>query len=141
MAQLTVRDMMVPNVKTLHEDDSISLASWEMVVLEIRHIPVVDRARRVVGIMSDRDVLLAAAKHPGEMTLSVEQAMTRDVRVISATTPAMDAAAYLLESKHGALPVVDAEGVLVGIVTTTDFVELARRALAGLDVSAPHARA
>ena len=140
MSNLTIRDMMVPNVKTLHEDDSIALAGWDMAVSEFRHMPVVDHARRVVGIVSDRDVLRAAAMHPGE-SLSVTQVMSRDVRLISVNSHAMEAAAHMLESKHSALPVVDADGILVGIVTTTDFVELARRALAGIDVNLPHARA
>jgi len=140
MAPLTIRDMMVPNVKVLHEDESLTVADWDMVVSEIRHLPVIDRDRRVVGIVSDRDVLHASAEHPGE-SLPIEQVMTRNVRVIPATMPAIEAATHLLESKHSALPVVDADGALIGIVTTTDFVELARRALAGHDVHAPHARA
>lgn len=139
MPKLTIRDMMVANVKTLHEDDPVTLASWDMAASEFRHIPVVDYARRVVGIVSDRDVLRAMAQHPG-MTMVVKQVMSRDVRVISAGAAAMEAAVHMLQSKHSAMPVVDGD-VLVGIVTTTDFVELARRALAGLDVNAPHARA
>lgn len=140
MSTLTIGDMMVRDVKTLHEDDSLTLASWDMAVSEFRHLPVVDYARRVVGIISDRDVLRAVALRPGE-SLSVKQVMTRNVRLIAATATAMEAAGHMLESKRSAMPVVDASGVLVGIVTTTDFVELARRALAGLDVNMPHVRA
>lgn len=140
MSKLAIRDMMVSNVRTLREDDSLTLADWNMTILQFRHLPVVDHARRVVGIVSDRDLLRALADHPGE-ALSVRQVMTRDVRLIAANSPAIEAAAYMLESKHSALPVVDADGLLVGIVTTTDFVELARRALAGLEVNEPHARA
>ena len=72
---------------------------------------------------------------------SVGTLMTRDVHACLASVAALDAAAWLLESKRGALPVVDGENRLLGIVTTTDFVELARRALAGHDVGQPHLRA
>ena len=49
--------------------------------------------------------------------------------------PAHEAAKLLLEHRIGALPVVDAAGVLVGIVTEGDFVKLAARWLAGETVA------
>ena len=137
MRPLTLGDMMTTNVKTLREDDSLTSADWEMVVGEIRHLPVVDGDGRVVGMVSDRDVLRSAGLH----RVSIGRIMSRDLRTGTPTTPALDAAVQLLASKRGALPVVDATGRLLGIVTTTDFVELARRALAGLDINEPHARA
>jgi CBS domain-containing protein len=140
MPNLTIRDMMVPNVKALREDDSITLADWEMTIAELRHLPVVDAKRRVVGIVSDRDVLRTAAEHPGEL-IPVGEIMTREVFVIRETAPAIEAAQRMIASKRSSLPVVDTDGILIGIVTTTDFVELARRALSGLDVNVPHVRA
>jgi len=137
MRPLTLGDMMTTNVKTLREDDSLTSADWEMVVGEIRHLPVVDGDGRVVGMVSDRDVLRSAGLH----RVSIGRIMSRDLRTGTPTTPALDAAVQLLASKRGALPVIDATGRLLGIVTTTDFVELARRALAGLDINEPHARA
>jgi CBS domain-containing protein len=107
-----------------------------MVIGELRHLPVIDRERRVVGLVSDRDLLRSTAQ-----PASVASVMTRDVRAIGPDTLAIDAVEHLLRSKHGALPVVDAQGVLVGIVTSTDFLELARRALSGLDINQPHVRA
>jgi CBS domain-containing membrane protein len=140
MRTLTLGDMMTTNVKTMREDDSLSLADWGMVVSEVRHLPVVDGAGRLIGLVSDRDVLRASARQPTE-PISVASVMTRDVQTCLPTMPAVEAAVQLLRSKHSALPIVDADGVLLGIVTTTDFVELARRALAGLDIQQPHARA
>ena len=139
MRTLTVGDMMTTHVKTLREDDALSSADWDMVVSEIRHLPVVDGDRRVVGILSDRDVLRMAAREGERFSVSV--AMTREVLTCPVSMPAVEAATQLLRARHGALLVTDAAGALLGIVTTTDFVELARRALAGLDVTVPHARA
>jgi len=140
MRSLVLGDMMTTNVKTLREDDALSSADWDMVVSEVRHLPVVDAAGRVVGILSDRDVLRASG-HPPAEPLAVARVMTRDVQTFPPDLPAVEAAVHLLRAKHGALPVVNEAGVLLGIVTTTDFVELARRALAGLDIHQPHARA
>ncbi len=136
MRALTVADMMTTRVKTIHEDESISVADWDMVVGELRHLPVVDGQRHVVGMVSDRDLLRAT-----ERPTSVRTVMTRDVNTIRADALAVEAVDQLLRFKHGALPVVDGSGTLVGIVTTTDFLELARRALSGLDVQQPHVRA
>lgn len=140
MPPLLLRDMMTTNVRTVREDDSLSTADWDMTFNEVRHLPVVDQENRVVGIVSDRDVIIASARRPHE-SIAIAQVMTRDVQTVSPSLPAMDAAVQLLRSKYGALPVVDERGVMLGIVTTTDFVELAHRALAGLDIHQPHVRA
>ena len=140
MRALQLRDMMTTNVRTVREDDSLSTADWDMAFNEVRHLPVVDRENRVVGIVSDRDVIIASARRPHE-SIPVERIMTREVQTVAPSMLAIDAAAQLLRSKYGALPIVDERGVVVGIVTTTDFVELAHRALAGLDIHQPHVRA
>lgn len=133
---LTVAQMMTTHVKTMFADESISLADWEMALGEMRHLPVIDRERRVVGMLSDRDLSRAREK-----AVPIVSVMTREVKTIRADAAAVDAADMLLEYKRGALPVVDAEDRLVGIVTSTDFIELARRALSGLDIHKPHVRA
>jgi len=136
MRPLTVAEMMTTSVKTIYEDESISAADWDMVVGELRHLPVIDRERRVVGLVSDRDLMRAR-----EQPAPVASVMTRDVRTIGPDTPAIEAVEHLLQYKYSALPVVDARRTLLGIVTSTDFLELARRALSGLDIHQPHVRA
>ena len=136
MPPLTVAQMMTTHVKTIYADESINVADWEMVLGEMRHLPVVDRERCVVGMLSDRDL---SRSH--EKAIAVATVMTRKVRTVRADQPAADAAHEMLEHKLSALPVVDAEMRLVGIVTSTDFIELARRALSGLDINKPHVRA
>jgi CBS-domain-containing membrane protein len=134
---LQLRDMMTTNVRTLREDDTLTSADWDMVVAEVHHLPVVDRFNRVVGMISDREVLRAGSLGG----VSIARVMDREFSTALPSTPALEAAVQLLQSHQTALPVVDATGVLLGIVTTTDFVELAHRALAGLDVQRPHTRA
>lgn len=136
MRPLTVAEMMTTSVKTIREDESISSADWDMVVGDMRHLPVVDRDRRVVGLVSDRDLMRAAAQPS-----AVSAVMTRSVRTIGPEAPAIEALELLLHYKYSALPVVDGNQRLVGIVTSTDFLELARRALSGLDINQPHVRA
>ena len=55
--------------------------------------------------------------------------MHRDVVTVSPDLGVAQAASILLENKYGCLPVVDGEGVLVGIVTEADFLRLTVRLL------------
>lgn len=96
----------------------------------IRHLPVVDGNSRLVGIVSDRDVKRATPSlHSGvdrksyERVLeetTVAQFMTREPTAIAPDTSLKKVVRILVDSKVGALPVVDG-GRLLGIVTDIDL--------------------
>jgi CBS domain-containing protein len=101
-----------------------------MAAARIRHIPVVDDDGRVVGMVSDRDVR-AALGDPIEAVqswpshgarLRVAKAMTPDPVVVRSDAPLAVAVAQLLNRSFGALPVVDAEGRLCGILSYIDVI-------------------
>jgi CBS domain-containing protein len=125
--RLTVEDLMTTAMISLKETDTVGRASLEMHVASIRHIPVVDDANHLVGILSNRDLIRAISE--GNAATPVGEVMTRNVRTVRVTTPAHDAAQAMLDGKFGALPVVGDGEQLVGIVTETDFLEIAARAL------------
>jgi CBS domain-containing membrane protein len=133
MHALTVADMMTTQVKTLRASESIAAVDWNMLIGGFRHIPVVDQDYRVIGMVSDTSSTTDGAT-------TVASIMTREVHAISAHVTALAAVEQMLMSKHNALPVVDDNHKLLGIVTSTDFLELARRALSGLDIQQPHVR-
>ena len=95
----------------------------------VRHLPVVDGGT-LVGIVSDRDIRLAM---PSPLTVAdadraaflertpVGEIMTRDVFTVGPYDTVEDAAQQLCRHRVGALPVVDATGTLLGIVTETDI--------------------
>jgi CBS domain-containing membrane protein len=127
--KLRVVDLMTTAVITANASETIKEAHADMQVGVIRHLPVLDDRRRLVGLLSDRDVLRAlGAKKSGR----VADFMTREVVTIRPEAQAHEAASLMLDLKIGSLPVVDDEGTLVGVVTQTDFLEVARRALLGL---------
>lgn len=137
MSALKVRDLMSGFVQTLEVEDDVDLADMAMRLARFRHLPVVSR-NEVVGLVSDRDILRAQVgldqrlsaeeRRAKNMNIRVAEIMTKDVETISADAPAIEAARRLRTKKIGCLPVVS-EGELVGIVTESDFLDLAIRSL------------
>lgn len=126
-SQLRVVDLMSTAVVTMKVTDVLTSAHAEMEVGMIRHLPVVDDHGRLVGVLSDRDILNAR-----NSKAKVSEVMTRDVISVRPEVPAAKAASIMLDEKISSVMVVDEHGTLVGLVTMTDYLDLARRALLGL---------
>lgn len=124
---LRVVDLMTTALLTIKASESVTEAHSEMELGLIRHLPVVDDRGRLVGVLSDRDLLAASKRHR-----RVADLMTKDVITIRPDAPAYEAAALMLDHRIGSVPVVDGHGTLVGLVTQTDYLDVARRALLGL---------
>lgn len=102
--------------------------AWTMMTeLRVRHVPVLYDGR-LVGILSDRDVLVRAAR-ASDGTLAVPEvscgeAMTANPVAVPATTPVSKVAALMLQHRIDSIPIVDLEGQLWGLVTSSDLIEL-----------------
>jgi CBS domain-containing membrane protein len=128
---LTVGELMTREVVTLEEDDAIIQVDDLLKRHHIRHVPVV-HGRRLVGMVSHRDLIRALARQPigaGSLPISVRAVMTREVETVEPHVSAREAIEKLLDHRFGCLPVVDAQGDLVGIVTESDFMRLALKLL------------
>jgi len=126
---LTVGEVMASDPVTLRETDTIGEADAQMHLADIRHLPVVDRAHELVGIVSDRDIFRGLSRG-GD--LRVSEVMSAEVLTVRPETPACEATLLMLEHKIGALPVLEAGGRrLAGMVTETDFVRIAHVVLGG----------
>jgi CBS domain-containing membrane protein len=122
----TVEEVMSTALLTVKPDESIDSADLEMKLAEVRHFPVIDSRNRLVGIVSNRDLLRARA---GAKNRTIADIMSRRVQTVMATEPASRAAEILLEHRIGCVPVLGDDGHLVGIVTETDFLRIAHDAL------------
>lgn len=130
----TVREVMSREVSTLDANENLSIADDVMNLGRIRHMPVVDEAGALVGIVSQRDIFRGAlarllgygdrAQSKLIATLSVKDVMTRDPVTIGPDAQLSEAAQTLYEKKYGCLVVVENEKI-VGILTESDFVRLA----------------
>ena len=131
---ITIEEFMTSEPYTLRETDSINDA-WEVMIgKHIRHIPVVDDKNHVLGLVTQRDVL--AATEPGAIReaksaspelksdVTLAEIMIRDVKVIDKEDSLRQAALYLQSHKFGCLPVISG-GSLVGIITDSDFIDIA----------------
>jgi CBS domain-containing protein len=127
---LKVADLMSTALLTIAARDIVSHADAEMRLAGVRHLVVVDDRQRLVGILSNRDLLAALARAGGK-GVRVSDVMTKNPRSVTANDSALKAASLMLEHKIGSLPVIGDEGQLVGIVTETDFLQLACRVLGG----------
>jgi CBS domain-containing protein len=122
----TVEDVMTTALTTIHPEQPVESADLEMKLADVRHIPVVGPKNRLVGILSNRDLLRSVGGPRGR---SIGDIMTRRVHTVRASDPARRAVDLLLEHKIGCVPVLGDEEQLVGIVTETDFLRLARESL------------
>lgn len=136
----TVGDVMTRKIVTVTEKDALENIEEGMHRLRFRHLPVVDRRGKLVGLLSHRDLLHAApswlseagAEHDAVMKqLRVGRIMQHEVLTVQPEDPLVEVGKLMWASKIGCLPVVDAEGTLVGIVTEADFIRLAVRLLGG----------
>jgi CBS domain-containing protein len=95
----------------------------------IRHLPVVKEGK-LVGLVSHRDLIRTLARQGrGGPPIWVKDVMTKGVETVSPQTPVRQIIDKMLERKYGCVPVVDAEKRLVGIITETDVLRLAKELL------------
>jgi len=83
---------------------------------------VVDGAKHPVGIITDRDLVIRALADARDPDLtSVIEVMTPDIVVATGEMPVSSALQIMRDGPFRRLPVVDREGVLVGLVTLDDI--------------------
>ncbi len=148
LGELRCQDVMTPSPLAVAFGTELNTAWTLMRARQIKALPVVDRARRVVGIVTVADFLNLASLdnhnglatrlqnmlRPSGLTHSerpevVGQIMTRHVRVISAQRFAVDLLPMFSQVGHHHLPVIDAENRLVGILTQSDLVKALGKAV------------
>ncbi len=123
---------MKRKVITINPDDPIRLAMELLYKNRIRQLPVVE-GRKVVGIITDRDLREASASSATSLSVwelnylleqvKVKDVMMHDVITVNPETSVEEAARIINDNKIGGLPVVEKD-VLVGIITESDLLDL-----------------
>lgn len=130
---MLVGERMTPRPITVNEDTSLPEALELMRREKIRRLPVLDKRGKLVGIVTELDLLRASPS--SATTLSVYEIpyllskvkmrdiMSREVITVTEETPIEEAARIMADNKIGGLPVMR-DGKLVGIITETDIFKL-----------------
>jgi acetoin utilization protein AcuB len=134
---MVVRDVMTEDPFTIESDAPLGRAIDVMRAKELRHLPVVDPAGRLIGIIADRDLRRAALVPAVEEDVSassrrplrppvqaladllVKDVMSGDVLTTHPEAPLAHAARVMFERRVGSLPVI-LDGRLVGMLTEQD---------------------
>jgi acetoin utilization protein AcuB len=123
---------MTRKVITVDPQANIFEAQELMAQNHIRHLPVVEANGRLLGIVTDRDIRSALPykffkKAPANeekknlAQLKIKEIMTREPITISPSHTIQDALLIIQDSKVGALPVVDEDRKLMGIISVRDL--------------------
>jgi acetoin utilization protein AcuB len=141
-----VRDRMSSPAVTITPNTTLQDALNLMHEHRFRRLPVVDEKGKLVGIVSERD-LMYASPPPATLLnglelnhvlskLQIEEVMTQDVITTTPDAFIEDAARLMVENKIGGLPIVDEDNHVVGVITETDvfraFIEMYRAGHSGL---------
>lgn len=128
----TVADVMTRSPRWCRRTDSLLIAAKVLWENDCGCVPVVDEGLQVVGMITDRDCLMAAFTRGRKLEdLSVQSAMAHIVFSVRAAEPVEAAARRMVEHAVRRLPVLDDHGRLAGIVSLADLCQ----PKAGLDVA------
>ncbi len=130
---MLVGERMTKHPVTVHEDMAVDEALNLMRKEKVRRLPVVDDDGKLVGIVSEKDLLYASPSPVTTLSIyelhyliskiKVCDVMTKDVITVTEYTPLEEAARIMTDNKIGGLPVVR-DGRLVGIITETDLFKI-----------------
>lgn len=127
---MIAEDIMTESPRTIRQTDTILEALDVLQSMQIRHLPVVDEEGELVGMLSDRDLgsrtsmfVEGADAEQAAVPLGsrrVSELMSSSVVSVSVGTDLSAVIEAMLEQHVGAVPVVDADGAVIGIISYVD---------------------
>ena len=130
---MLTRDVMTRRPRTLALDDSVGDAWRALDELTVRHLPIVNARDELVGMLSDRDLVRTSR----DSDRAVATLMNGEVVSVSPDTPLETTIERIVQARVGAVPVVDTEARVVGIVS---YVDVLRAVPAWVHERARHAQ-
>ncbi|MCL6517404.1 CBS domain-containing protein [Alicyclobacillus sp.] len=117
---MKVRDLMTSDVTCCQPTDTLQKAAQSMASLNVGSIPVCQN-NKVVGIITDRDICCKAVAQGKGHTTPVQECMSTKVVTCTPETDAHEAADLMATHQIRRLPVCDASGNIVGILSIGDL--------------------
>lgn len=134
---MRIEEIMTTKVFTVEQHDLIDRVFFLINYEKIRHLPVVEKGK-VIGIVSDRDLYKALGPKSNSNAIEgsiknselhvvntrVQNIMRRGVITTTADAMVSEVAGIMAEHKIGAVPVINSNNKLVGIVSATDILRV-----------------
>lgn len=117
---MLVSDYMSRSPVTVQSEDNYNLAFEIMEQKNLHHLPVVDKENQVVGIVTKRDLQLAA-RYFKEAPAEISEVMHTPVYTISGDATLSSAAKQMSDNHIGCLPVIGDDKHVAGMLTETDL--------------------
>ncbi|MET9348973.1 CBS domain-containing protein [Streptomyces termitum] len=122
MRHRSVADLMTPTAVSVQRGTSFKEIARLLDEYGITAVPVVDEENRPVGVVSEADLLRRHTAKDGPST--AEAMMSSPVRTARPSWTAVEAARMMERHRVKRLPVVDAEGRLIGVLSRSDLLQL-----------------
>jgi CBS domain-containing protein len=131
---MKVQELMTQNPKKCGPDDTLEQAARLMWDADVGCLPVVDEEGRPVGIITDRDVCMAAYTQGVALRdARVSSAMSRKVVTCKPESSVAEVEELMRDARIRRVPVLDFTGCVIGMITLAD---IARHAQSPLHVAA-----
>jgi len=119
---MLVQEIMTTAVETCRLDDDLAHTAKIMWEHDCGCVPVTDADRRVIGMITDRDICMAAYTQGRRLAqISVSSAAARRIHACRPTDTLDTAEAIMRGAQVHRLPVIDAEGRLMGVISLSDL--------------------
>jgi CBS domain-containing protein len=127
---MNIMQVMKLDVESCGFEENLNTAAEKLCTKDIGCLPVVNRSGQVVGMITDRDICMAAYKQEKLLRdIPVSAVMSRELYSCHLTDTVAKAEALMRGHRVRRIPVVNADGKLVGIVSLDDLASEAQREL------------
>ena len=134
-----VADLMTRDLLPLKYDQTLNVVRLLMRTVHIRHVPILDKDDKFVGLLSHRDLLAYSISKLADINpleqkdidrhIPIKDVMRTEIATTTESTKLIEAIILMMKNKFGCLPVVNSKNHLVGIITEEDVSRLAIRLL------------
>ncbi len=132
---IKVKDVMVSPVITVHENDELHIIQDKFATYDIRHLPVINDAGRVVGLIGQRDLYKIHSPRRLEDgswyydkdmldSFILKNVMVKDPYFLKPENTLEDIMKDMVRFKFGCIPIVDEYGKPVGIITRDTIIQI-----------------
>ena len=118
--EVIVHELMKENPLTVEDSTPLPVIRKIFKEKRIRHLPVLKDSSKVVGIISDRDLLKVETMGTFQF-LKAHEIMNTIIILVDEDTPVAHVAKVMIEEKISAMPVINLKHQMIGIITKTDI--------------------